>query len=174
MPWLKGLGYVDDPRITALDELNLFLCHQPWRVNGDWFFVRPIAYRNRPGSGPPASESLVAGGARQRGRGHGPDALYVLDGTRLRHLDPVALHQVRYFLFHGALFPAAVIGRCRQSAGRPFSCHLLLLLFPLFLLVVIPQRRPQNWKRDPNKAGAPTVRRGRHGLELLSEPLKGN
>ncbi|VDL75911.1 unnamed protein product [Nippostrongylus brasiliensis] len=34
--WLKGLKYVDDPKILCLDNLNIILAHQPWLCDGDY------------------------------------------------------------------------------------------------------------------------------------------
>ncbi|KAK5969517.1 Sestrin [Trichostrongylus colubriformis] len=34
--WLKGLKYVDDPKILNLDSINVVLAHQPWLVDGDY------------------------------------------------------------------------------------------------------------------------------------------
>ncbi|KJH46168.1 PA26 p53-induced protein [Dictyocaulus viviparus] len=34
--WLKGLKYVDDPKILYLDNINIVLAHQPWLCDGDY------------------------------------------------------------------------------------------------------------------------------------------
>uniref|UniRef100_A0A1I7XRF0 Si:zfos-80g12.1 n=1 Tax=Heterorhabditis bacteriophora TaxID=37862 RepID=A0A1I7XRF0_HETBA len=33
--WLKGLTYVDDRKLSYLDNINMVLAHQPWLCNGD-------------------------------------------------------------------------------------------------------------------------------------------
>ncbi|KAK6725844.1 hypothetical protein RB195_004270 [Necator americanus] len=34
--WLKGLKYVDDPKLQFLDNINVILAHQPWLCNGEY------------------------------------------------------------------------------------------------------------------------------------------
>ncbi|EPB74107.1 PA26 p53-induced protein [Ancylostoma ceylanicum] len=34
--WLRGLKYVDDPKLQFLDNINVILAHQPWLCNGEY------------------------------------------------------------------------------------------------------------------------------------------
>lgn len=37
--WLKGLKYVEDPKILYLDSINIILAHQPWLCDGEYVTV---------------------------------------------------------------------------------------------------------------------------------------